>query len=247
MFGSKSVPSVLFKPKYPRNREAAAGRVSDLIELQALRGETERLIEFLRSLKPSDWARPTRCSPLNMRALLGHILSSYVALERVSIGPGLSGEPDQDCINWWIYDREEIGRWVLSEATQQPDIFGEADPTMTFIRRSRAALDRCEERLGVGDLICRPFFASIRLSEFVATRVVEVCIHTMDLRNAVALDADPTQAGLNMTLDVLEGLLGGPAPLDDLRLVLVGSGREALTEGEEQLLGPVHSKFPLLA
>lgn len=97
--------------------------------------------------------------------------------------------------------------------------------------------------------MCRPFFGTVRLSDFVVTRVVEVCVHALDLRHALGLQPRPTTDALRVTVTTLRALLGSdpPAGMDELRFVLVGTGREPVGDAERHSLGPLAGRFPLIA
>ena len=51
----------------------------------------------------------------------------------------------------------------------------------------------------------RPGDKFICLSEYVATRVLEVTIHTMDVRDAFGLGPDPSPGGMAVTIGILGG------------------------------------------
>lgn len=218
-------------------------------ELQALEAETESLLTLLHGLGPEAWSRPTRCSPLDLRGLAGHLLVSYGALGRVASQPSLGGEADQDWITWWHYDPEEIGPWVLRLAGEQAETLPSEDPAWAFATEARSALSAVAARLSTEDPVCRPFFATVRLRDFVVTRVVEVCVHTLDLRHALGLQPRPTRDGLHVAATTLRALLGSnpPAGMDELRFVLVGTGRDSLEDDERHSLGAAAQRFPLIA
>jgi hypothetical protein len=111
-------------------------------------------------------------------------------------------------------------------------------------------LERAQGELAGGDRLYRSIFGLIRLSEYVRTRVVEVTIHTMDLRDALGLAPDPSDEGLRVTCDVLRGLLGIDTlalGIDEVHFALAGTGRAALTDHDRDVLGPLADRLPLFA
>lgn len=90
----------------------------------------------------------------------------------------------------------------------------------------------------------------MRLSDFVVTRVVEVCVHALDLRYALGLPPAATAEGLRVTTAILGTLLGSekrPPGMDDVRFVVVGTGREPLTDDERWSLGALSERLPLIS
>jgi uncharacterized protein (TIGR03083 family) len=79
----------------------------------------------------------------------------------------------------------------------------------------------------------------IRLDEYVATRVLEVTIHHLDLRIALDQPPSPTAAAGEETMKLLERRLGGPRPrnLGRVRFLQVATGRILSDD----------PRFPLLA
>jgi hypothetical protein len=70
-----------------------------------------------------------------------------------------------------------------------------------------------------------------------STLAVEATVHQLDLRLGT-----PSAAGLTEVRNVLDGLLGHPAPIpDDVRYALIGTGREPVSPSERQLLGDAAS------
>lgn len=89
----------------------------------------------------------------------------------------------------------------------------------------------------------------MRLSDFVVTGVVEVCVHALDLRHALGLQPAPSEDGVRVTATTLQALLGSDPPpaMNNLRFLLVGTGREPLGDYERQSLGALAERFPLIA
>jgi hypothetical protein len=89
------------------------------------------------------------------------------------------------------------------------------------------------------------------LEEFLKTRVVEITVHGMDLADALQRDPWPTAEGLDLTTEILRGILGADAPSElgwgPMTFVEKGTGRQPLSELERSTLGPLAERFPLLA
>ena len=77
--------------------------------------------------------------------------------------------------------------------------------------------------------VCVTFAGTISLADYLATRVVEVCVHTLDLADAVGLvDADPPGDAAMMSVWVLGALAAAPSSAVLLRAL---TGRVPLPTG----------------
>jgi len=74
---------------------------------------------------------------------------------------------------------------------------------------------------------------------------VEAAVHHLDLRPS--LDTRPDPAPLAAVRHVLDGLFGTPTPShwDDVRYIVVGTGRAPLTEEERAELGEAADRMPV--
>jgi uncharacterized protein (TIGR03083 family) len=217
--------------------------------LDALDAETERTAAFLDGLGPGDWGRPTRCPPLNLRELAVHTLRGAYRITDTLAAPRLDGEPEKDAITYWAYDRQAVGAGVVSRARHES---GERPPDADIAaewRRKWSEASAAARAAAADDPLIPALPGTIRLREFIKTRLIEVGVHTMDLRDAVGLAPDPSPEGLECLGDVLRGILGAdlrPMGVDDVRFALAGTGRATLTEEERAMLGPLADRFPLL-
>jgi uncharacterized protein (TIGR03083 family) len=188
----------------------------------------------------SGWA-PTRCLGWSRRDLVLHLLAdaqrALVALHTPGDGP-----VDVDAVTYWAgwqpgtpgADAGRRGTRIMASAwTSVVSIVELYDET------ARAVLD-ATHTVPV-DSIVQTQGKRLTVSALCSTLAVEAAIHHVDLRLG-----DPAQLGLAEARRVLDGLLGRPGPVvDDVRYVLVGTGREPLTEGERGRLGADADRLPL--
>jgi hypothetical protein len=81
----------------------------------------------------------------------------------------------------------------------------------------------------------------LTLDTLFRTLAVEATVHHLDLQLG-----RPSVEGLAETRHVLDGLLGRPGPIDDeIRYVLIGTGREPLTDDETRAFGSQAERLPL--
>jgi uncharacterized protein (TIGR03083 family) len=217
--------------------------------LEALACEVERAGALLDTLKPDDWSQPTRCPPMTVFELAAHAWRGGIRInEMLEAGP-VESEPEKDGATYFRYDPAAIAAGVVERAQA---VARGLDPA-TFARDWRtgwdAALGRARATLESDDPVVTGVFGLIRLSEYLRTRIVEVTVHHLDLRDALGLEPDPDPGALEATGDVLRDLLGTDlrSRVDDLRFVLTGTGRAPLDDAERSILGPLADRFPLLA
>jgi uncharacterized protein (TIGR03083 family) len=217
--------------------------------VDALEAETIRTGAFLAGLSVSDWQRPTRCPPLNVRELAVHALRGAYRIREFLAVPPAEGEPEKDAVTYYRYDAAVEGPVIVERAQEESR---KRPPDADIAGEWRAAWDQAltaSRNASEDDPVVVTPFGALRLREYLKTRCVEVGIHAMDLRDALGLDPDPSPECLEAVGDVLRGLLGAdlrPLGMDDVRFALVGTGRGALTAAERAMLGPLSDSFPLL-
>ena len=91
---------------------------------------------------------------------------------------------------------------------------------------------------------------SIRLDEFVKTRILEIGVHGLDLAAALGREPWLTPAAASVVQSILVALLGadptGDLGWSDLTFIETATGRRSLTEAERAVLGIAAGSFPLL-
>lgn len=83
--------------------------------------------------------------------------------------------------------------------------------------------------------------------DFFATWAVELAVHHLDVMVDLQVES-PTAAALHLARVTVDALLDHAVPpeLDDMRTVLLGTGRRSPTQHEAQLLGDVTARLPVL-
>jgi uncharacterized protein (TIGR03083 family) len=200
-------------------------------------------------LDETSFALPTRCPPWDVKALLGHL---YRDVDRILEYRDLpAGAPDADGISYWSrYDPVGDAPDISARASEIAAGYATGrDLADAFERRWRQAVEAA--RAMEPERPIATFAPTLRLDEYVKTRVLELAVHGLDL--ADALDRDPwiSPAGTEVVLATLRGLLGADLPSalgwDDLAFVESGTGRRAISASERAVLGDLADRFPLLA
>jgi transcriptional antiterminator Rof (Rho-off) len=89
----------------------------------------------------------------------------------------------------------------------------------------------------------------LRTSDFMATLVVEACVHHLDLQTKVEEGQQPQPSARSITRRTLEGLLGQELPTnwDDITLILKTTGRQSLSNEDQAVLGEATRRLPLFS
>lgn len=218
--------------------------------VETLAGECLALTEQLRLCEEADFARRTRLPAWTVKELVGH-LSRGMGRIRWALSRLAPAVADTDAVTYWRrYD----------PATAASDIAGRASEIAARFPTGPAIVDEFEStwrestQLAVAvppDRIVGTWGPTLRLDDYLATRLLEVSVHGLDL--AAALDRPPwlTPGGAQVTRWILSELLGTEPPatqaMHDISFIEAGTGRRPLTRAEGLSLGRLAERFPLLA
>lgn len=218
--------------------------------LEALEAECARIERATSGLAEAAFGLPTRCPPWDVKALLAHL---WRAVDRI---PEYAAEPeptsaDADAVSYWrAYDPVGDAPTIATRSFELADRFATgAELAASFARHWRHCAGMA--RRMPPDRLLATRFTSIRLDEFLATRVVEASVHGLDLARALGTDPWLTSAGAAITGAILGCLFGRDAPFPggwaDVDAIELGTGRRALRPDERTALGDDAGRLPLLA
>ena len=179
------------------------------------------LLATLRTVRPEQWDRPGALDDWTVRELAAHTLRAFITIDGY-----LSAPPSNDRV---LADTTEYYLTVLADPTihqgvasrgrqagrQLNDPVGEAETTIAQVLAMVAST--------ADDDPVNTFAGQITLLEYLATRVVELGVHTLDLQRAIGQLAELHPDTSAVVLDVLVQL----APAE--RLILALTGREPLS------------------
>jgi len=218
--------------------------------LDALKVECERVSEAALELSEDDFGLPTRCSAWNVKELLAHM---YRDVERTIVGlrQDPPDEADTDAITYWTaYDPTADAQDIADRAKTRAASYGSGrELAIVWDDMWRRAADMSEEESPLR--VVRTWAPALTLDEFLKTRALEITVHGMDLALALGQEPWTTAEGADVTIKVLQGLLGPELPeelgWDELTFIDKGTGRAELTTEERTVLGRLAERFPLLA
>jgi len=216
----------------------------------ALAGESARVSEVALGLPEEAFGLPTRCPPWAVKGLLGHM---WRDVDRILVYLDEPAPPAADTTEVTYFrsyapvtDAPEISR--RAEEVAEGFAVG-ADLARSFDQRWRDAVDaaRREDHRRV----VRTFRPSLLLPDYLATRVLEMAVHGLDLAHALGREAWNTPEGTSIVREILVGLLGTEPPAslswDDVGFIETGTGRRGFSDDERAILGDRAALFPLLA
>lgn len=184
-------------------------------ELAAFREECEVAEETLGAARDADPSRPG-LGEWSLGRLAGHLVGVAGRLDHLAGGEPPAGPPRVDRHGYFAAQPA----WAVEDPVLPP---GEWAPRFAGAWR---ASDRRFEAMGPAALVASPCGA-ITAVEYLATRVLEVVVHHMDVCAALDRPRVTTPAAGRLTLALLDGLLDGPRPRNfgRTRFILAATGR----------------------
>jgi uncharacterized protein (TIGR03083 family) len=228
-------------------------------EADVLRRQLDELTALLAGLSDADFAVATRCPGWTVAELVAHcegMLLRLVGANAREVG----GPPEIDRAGYYRYDpagprEDEDPARTFSEVIRQRVIDEVGGRTPDQLRAAlgasaRAALEGVAA-IPASRVIRRSGHPPMLFSEFVAARVLEFGVHTMDIAHAVDRPERVHPSAEPVVTSILDGLLGQALPgglgWDATTYILVGTGRRGLSGDDRQELGALAERFPLLA
>lgn len=218
--------------------------------LATLDGECTLVVDALGSLPEADFGKPTRCAAWDVKGLVGHL---WRDLDRLATCLDLTPEPSATCdaIGYFrAYDPVADAPAIAQQSLDVAARYGSGSDAVAALDEHRSACIEGVRSLAPERLV-RTRIATMRLDEFVKTRVLELSVHGLDLADALGVPPWLTDEGRAVTVALLEGLLGGPPPAtladDPVAFIDTGTGRRSLSDADRDALGSSAERFPLLA
>jgi len=223
--------------------------------LEALAAESRRLAGIMLAVGEDDFDRPTRCRPWTVRALLAHVLVASNRLPAMLAEATLAEpQPEEASVSAASYYRadERFGREAtdarIAAATSDAASFVSGHALAQVFEaavREMLTLSRAEPP---GRVVFTRWRDAMLLSDFLATRVVELAIHGLDLADGLGRDPWMTPPAADVVHRVLDGR-GAIASVPELdwdqaTLIEVATGRRPVTEAESDLLVRHGVKWP---
>jgi uncharacterized protein (TIGR03083 family) len=196
---------------------------------EAFRAECERLTAALRGLSPADFDRPTRCTPWTVAELLAHVRTATGRLITMLAEPA-PATVDRDAAGYYRPDlfAESVNDSRIDRAQQEaaavtgPELVEDFNATWRAVQAQVSASDP-------GRLVRTRHGDGMRLYDFLATRVVEVGVHGLDLADALGAEPWTTDPAVELICSLLGPERFGWEPITHVRKA---TGRLPLSASE---------------
>jgi uncharacterized protein (TIGR03083 family) len=180
-------------------------------------------LDTLRNVAPEQWDRPGALGEWTIRELAAHAMRAFITIDGYLQALPTTDRVMADASEYYATVLADAGvhQGVLSRARQAArqliDPVGEAEVTSAHTLALVAST--------ADDEPVNTFAGQITLSEYLATRVVELGVHTLDLQRATG---QPTHLHTDTSAIIVSTLtsLASPVPL-----ILALTGRTQLADG----------------
>jgi uncharacterized protein (TIGR03083 family) len=227
-------------------------------EVDALASQCKELLALVGELVDDEWDRPSRCEGWSVKELVAHCEGMMLRLVGANIEP-VDGPAESDRVGYYTYDPDgpregENPDQTFSEHIRDrviDEVGGRTgDELRSSLESATEAMLRAVGEIDPDRVIKRSGHPKLPFGEFVATRVLEFGVHSMDVGHATMRGERVHPDAIPVITGILDGLLGAPLPKamgwDPRTYILTGTGRRHLLHNERFVLGPLAGKFPLM-
>ncbi len=217
--------------------------------LGALVEEYGALDALISALDHEQLMLPSGCRDWSNKDLVFHLLHD-AQRSLVTFNSPAEGPSDTDFISYWSgFQASDEGSQVHARFVRT-SAKAYADPTKLCARwhdTARAAT-HCAKAADQIEYVSTQGHV-LRTPDFMATLAVEAGIHHLDLLASLGGGYPPASSALAIATKTLEALLEQPIPADwdDVTFILKATGRQALSESDQETLGVAARKLPLFS
>ncbi|GGL44886.1 maleylpyruvate isomerase N-terminal domain-containing protein [Nocardia jinanensis] len=199
-------------------------------------------------LPDEDFARPCGCTGWLVRDLVCHLIIDAQDVLITLVTP-TEKEPTRDAATYWdIAETPPTGDHPLDALiVRLAAAYGEPRLLELHLDDVGSAAGRAAA-LADPDLRVSTRDEVLTVSDYLTAYVLEWTLHHLDLVAYLPDAAQPPEAGLTRSRELLEIIAGTPFPasFSDRDALLVGTGRRAPTDEETAALGELTGKLPLV-
>ena len=192
-------------------------------ELAAFVEECTAVDDTLATIPSDGWERPALGS-WRLAELVAHLVRGATRVIAYLPEP-VPDAPLVDRIEYWRFDADGEAPAIAKRAVEEAAAVEPASLPGRFSMGWRASAAAASDH--GPDQLLPTFRGPMRLDEYLATRVVEMVVHHLDVRVALDLPPAPTPGAGRMTMTILEGLLGESRPrnMGRTRFIQAATGR----------------------
>ena len=205
---------------------ACGSRLDDAAARRTFAEAAGFFVATVERVRPADWERPA-LGEWSVRDLAGHTSRALITLETY-LGRPAQAVDAASAVEYFVSARASFGDPVeVARRGREAGAALGADPAATI----RQLAERVVPLVAGADLdllLATPA-GGMRLRDYLATRVFELVIHTLDLAAAIGAAAEPPVAATAVSLEIAAGLALRSGEVGDVLLAL--TGRRPLRSG----------------
>ncbi len=192
---------------------------------EAFQESVRQFVEVVEQIPGDAWERAGLGS-WNVRELVAHVVR---IIDRTAAYAGVPGTVDtESAAAYYIHAMSTPGAndAIAARARASVGLLGDdpARAARTIGERTLAAVGALDDDAPV----VTPF-GTLRLADYLSTRILEMVLHTLDVARAVGISVVPGRSALTVTLSLLAGIAEEHG--DGVAVVLALSGRQPLPDG----------------
>lgn len=185
----------------------------DVAPLVALEEESRALSTVLSAIDDQDFERSTNCPPWNLRDLVVHIADS---LRLPAAWPSASADvPLKSAADYYRRDERNTAAYRqrnVEDAQQSARRLPAAADAASYLGQAAFLVIERLEGQDLRRLVKVPKVGAMRLSDYVATRVMSVAAHGLDVAITLERTSWTTPPALATARGILVSLLGSEPP-----------------------------------
>lgn len=203
-------------------------------ELSAFEEEARAVEETLTALPDDAWTRPA-VGEWAVSQLVAHLVIVVTRLDALLDADEPTDEPALDRVGYYRMGFDDAA--IAREAERRAAGAASGSLVEAFADGWRRAAGRAGGEPPDRTVASR--HGPMRLDDYLATRVLELVVHHLDLRRATDLPPAATVEAARLAMSLLESLLGGPRPrnLGRTRFLLAATGRIPVDDPRFPILG----------
>lgn len=192
-------------------------------ELDAFVEECGAIDDTFATIAADAWDRPALGS-WTVAELAAHLVRGATRVTAYLPEP-VTDTPPVDRVEYWRFDADAEAPAIAKRAVEEAAAAEPASLPGRFSIGWRASASAASDH--GPDQLLPTFRGPMRLDEYLATRVLEMVVHHLDVRAALDLPPASTPAAARVAMAILEGLLGEPRPrnMGRTRFILAATGR----------------------
>ena len=207
-------------PRYYGGMQNPSGEIRN-----AFRESVQQFVDVVERISPDAWDKPG-LGEWTIRELVAHVVGMIDGIAAYAGPPAPFGAESATAYYVQAMSTPRIHEQITERARERVSLLGD-DPA----KAARAIADRTLAAIEVLDdavPMVTPF-GTLRLVDYLPTRVLEVVIHTLDVAHIAEVSVEPTRNALAVTLALLGEIAVERG--DGAIAMLALSGRRALPGG----------------